>query len=147
MIGSAPQKILLCSDYLTSLGGIETHVANIGKILTEAGYETETFGWNIPKGKYTQILRLLGLPFSLINFRFAKQLKSRSESTDVVWLHSISRFLGPQVMKAAVGSGKTTMITYHDLGMFATFPSDITDESMIMQDWSFRSFVRSNTRK
>lgn len=53
------KKILLVSDYTTLLGGIETHVQTIAKVLRRHGYEVEIFGWEIKKGRWTKVLRLL----------------------------------------------------------------------------------------
>jgi len=53
------KKILLASDYTTLLGGIETHVQAIARVLRQHGYEVEIFGWELQKGEWTKILRLL----------------------------------------------------------------------------------------
>lgn len=55
------KRILLVSDYVTLLGGIETHVQTIARALRHHGYEVEVFGWNLKKGKWTKAWRLLGL--------------------------------------------------------------------------------------
>jgi len=41
------RKILLVTDYTTTLGGIETHVQNIAALLEQHGYKVQTFGWDV----------------------------------------------------------------------------------------------------
>lgn len=111
------KKILLASDYTTLLGGIETHVQTIAKVLRQHGYEVEIFGWNLPKGKWTKAFRILGLPYSFCNIASALGIRRRIREfrPDVIWFHSVSRFLGPLVIREANHSDIFSMITYHDL--------------------------------
>lgn len=70
-------KILLVSDYVTLLGGIETHMQTIAKALRRAGYEVEIFGWEIPKGRWTKLLRVIGLVYSLCNISSAIGIRKK----------------------------------------------------------------------
>lgn len=100
MLPSDTKSILLVSDYTTILGGIETHVQTIAKALRQHGYEVEIFGWNLSKGRWTKFLRLAGLAYSLYNVTslLGIRKKVREYKPDVIWLHSVSRFLGPLVV-------------------------------------------------
>lgn len=95
ILPSGTKRILLASDYTTLLGGIETHVQTIARTLRKHGYEVEIFGWNLPKGRWTKLLRLAGLVYSLCNISSAWGIrkKIREYKPDVIWLHSVSRFL------------------------------------------------------
>ncbi|MDD5376967.1 MAG: glycosyltransferase [Candidatus Gracilibacteria bacterium] len=151
MLPAGTGKILLVSDYTTLLGGIETHVQTIARTLRKHGYEVEIFGWDLPKGKWTRILRLMGLPYSLCNitstFGIRKKIQppnppSQGGNTpDVIWLHSVSRFLGPLVVREVNKSGIFSMVTYHDLGLISPFPSKVESEGMIPKTPSLRSFL------
>ena len=89
------KKILLATDYTTILGGIETHVQTIARVLRAHGYEVEIFGWDIPKSRWTRVLRLLGLVYSFCNISSAFSLRKKIQrfEPDAIWLHSVSRFL------------------------------------------------------
>ncbi len=102
------KKILLASDYVTLLGGIETHIQTIARALRQCGYEVEIFGWNLPKGRWSKLLRLAGLVYSLCNITsvFGIRKKIREYKPDVIWLHSVSRFLGPLVVQEIVSWSK-----------------------------------------
>ncbi len=108
MLPSNTKRILLASDYTTLLGGIETHVQTIARTLRQHGYEVEIFGWNLPKGRFSKVLRLVGLVYSLCNISsvWSIRRKIREFKPDVIWLHSVSRFLGPLVVREVVNWGK-----------------------------------------
>lgn len=137
------KKILLASDYTTILGGIETHVQTIARTLRQYGYEVEIFGWNLPKGRWTKILRLAGLAYSLGNISslLGIRKKIREFQPDVIWLHSVSRFLGPLAVREVNRSGIFSMVTYHDLGLLSPFPSEVESESMIPKHPSLGDFL------
>lgn len=146
MLPEGTKRILLASDYTTLLGGIETHIQTIARVLRQHGYEVEVFGWNLPKGRWTKLLRLAGLVYSLCNVTsaFSLRKKIREFSPDAIWLHSVSRFLGPLTIREAVKwekskkipqrtgfSETSTLVTYHDLGLLSPFPSRVESEDMI----------------
>lgn len=137
------KKILIASDYTTLLGGIETHVQTIAKTFRQHGYEVEVFGWNLSKGKWTKLLRLLGLPYSFCNITSAWGIrkKIREYKPDAIWLHSVSRFLGPLVVREVNKSGIFSLVTYHDLGLLSPFPSKVESETMIPKSPSLGSFL------
>jgi len=137
------RRILLASDYTTILGGIETHVQTIARTLRNHGYEVEVFGWNLPKGRWTKILRLAGLMYSLCNLTamFGMRKKIREFQPDAVWLHSVSRFLGPLAVREVNRSGIFSLVTYHDLGLLSPFPSRVESEAMIPKNPSFGAFL------
>ncbi len=111
------KRILLVSDYTTILGGIESHVQTIAKSLRSHGYEVEVFGWAIQKGHWTKFLRIRGLVYSLCNITsmLAIRKKIREYAPDAIWLHSVSRFHGPLVVREVVQSGVFSLVIYHDL--------------------------------
>lgn len=137
------KKILLVSDYTTILGGIETHIQTIAKALRHHGYEVEIFGWNIQKGPWTKLLRVLGLAYSLCNITSALAIRRRIREfqPDTIWLHSVSRFLGPLTLHEINRSKVFSLVTYHDLGLFAPFPSKVENEEMIPSNPTLVAFL------
>ena len=137
------KKILLASDYMTLLGGIETHIQTIARALRQCGYEVEIFGWNLAKGRWNKLLRLAGLVYSLCNITslFGIKKKIREYKPDVIWLHSVSRFLGPLVVQEVGKTDVFSLVTYHDLGLWSPFPSKVESEDMIPKTPSLSSFL------
>jgi len=58
------------------------------------------------------VLRLMGLVYSLCNLTsaFAIRKKIREFQPDVIWLHSVSRFLGPVVIREVVKWGENKKV-------------------------------------
>lgn len=143
------KKIFLASDYTTSLGGIESHVQTIARTLRQHGYEVEIFGWNVPKGNIGKLLRLLGLVYSLFNISalWKMRRKIREFRPDVIWIHSVSRFLGPLVVREVTKSSIFSLVTYHDLGLLSPFPSEVESEDMIPKTPGLREFLSSTNSR
>lgn len=158
------KKILLVSDYIAPLGGIETHITDITAALRRHGYEIETFGWHIRKDRFLRIKRLLGLVASCYNLSFAMRFRTYLDTyrPDFIWFHNVSRFLGPAVVheafkKAPLTRGVAesrgvnsaihedfspkTAITYHELGVFTPFPSETEREDSVPAKWSLPLFL------
>ena len=72
------------------------------------------------------MMRLLGLVISCYNIVFSRalRLKVAGYEPDVVWLHSVSRFLGPIAVREVGDSRIFSCVTYHDLGLWTPFPMD-----------------------
>ncbi len=137
------KKILIASDYTTLLWGIETHVQTIARVLRAHGYEVEIFGWDIPKGRWTKVLRLLGLVYSFCNITSAMGIRTkiRTFQPEAIWFHSVSRFLGPLVVREVTRADVFSLVTYHDLGLFAPFPSRVENTDMIPGNPSLTAFL------
>ena len=67
----------------------------------------------------------------------------RDYNPDVIWLHSVSRFLGPLVVNEVSKTDKFSLVTYHDLGLWSPFPSKVESEDMIPKTPSLSSFLRT----
>lgn len=143
------KKILLVTDYTTMLGGIETHVHNTAHLLRQHGYKVEIFWWDVGKWMFSRIYRLLGLVVSCYNFLFARalRLKIAEYKPNVIWLHSVSRFLGPLAVREVVDSRIFSCVTYHDLGIWTPFPMDTEREDEVPNSPGFWSFFISNRRR
>lgn len=94
---------------------------------------------------------MLGLVASSGNWLYAKKLRDRINppsppyqggiKPDVIWFHSVSRFLGPMVVREGVKSGIFTALTYHDLGMWTPFASRMEREEDVPMNWDLGSFL------
>ena len=91
----------------------------------------------------------MGLVYSLCNITSALAIrkKIREFQPDVVWLHSVSRFLGPLTVREVADWRKnkeiSTLVTYHDLGLLSPFPSRVESEEMIPKNPSLGAFFSS----
>ena len=137
------KKILIVSDYLDDIGGIESYIKNLKYILQD-DYEVYYF-WaeNLSKVK-----KLMFLIFSWNNFVYAKKLKNKIEEIkpDVIWFHSVSRFLWPKVVKQVKDFHWLKIMTYHDLWYFSLFASEIYDENQIPTKFSLIEFLKKSKK-
>jgi len=138
-IGETPKKILLVTDFAGSLGGIETHVQTIATTLFDMGHEVEIFAY--PMKKWDLISRIKVILRSRNNTKYARKMHDRISDfhPDVIWCHSVLRFLGPKVVQEITKSNAKKFMTYHDLGYFAPFAAGMEREKDIPKNtwWSF----------
>ena len=141
-IGNTPKKILLVTDFSGSLGGIETHVQTIAGTLSHMGHEVEIFAR--PVKKWSLKFRLSALWKSGNNTQYARKIHARIRDfhPDIIWCHSILRFMGPSVAQEIVKSKAKTFMTYHDLGYFSPFAAGVEREKDIPKN-SFMDFYAS----
>ena len=134
------KKILIVSDYVKwTFWGIETYIQNLKKVLPEQDFEIRYFGgenivwWK----KYFYLL------FSNFNFVYANKFKKVLDkyNPDIIWFHSVSRLLWPQVIKKIKDFNWTSIMTYHDFWYFSLFANSIYKEKQIAEKFSFLNFI------
>ena len=147
LLPEGAHRILLVTDYLAPIGGAETHVHMAAKLLKQNGYAVEIFGWETG-GRVSRLQRLLGLVQSFWNASYEKRLAETLAryQPDVVWCHSVSRFLGPRALRPLVGASMFRMATHHDIA-FSPRASMIEDESQILRRWDRTAFLASAQSK
>ena len=137
------KKILIVSDYLDNIGGIETYIKNLKYILLD-DYEVYYF-WakNLSKVK-----KLMFLIFSWNNFIYAKKLKDKIEEIkpDIIWFHSVSRFLWSKVVEQVKDFKWLKLMTYHDLWYFSLFASEIYEEKQIPKKFNLIEFLKKSKK-
>jgi hypothetical protein len=66
----------------------------------------------------------------------------RRFSPDVVWCHSVARFIGPAGLAPLLASDAIKIKTYHDLGYFGLYATAFEHESELESAQDLRSFYR-----
>ena len=137
------KKILIVSDYLDDIWWIESYIKNLKHILPH-DYQIYYF-WaeNLSKAK-----KLMFLIFSWNNFIYAKKLKNKIEEVkpDIIWFHSVSRFLWPKVVEQVKDFQWLKLMTYHDLWYFSLFASEIYNENQIPTKFSLIEFIKKSKK-
>ncbi len=131
------KKILLVTDFLETIGGTEQHVKGVAELLKSEGYAVRIFG-----RKNALRPRILGLFYALWNPLYVVRLRRelRIFQPEVIWCHSILRFLGPSVLRLVGRSSAFKLITIHDLGLFVQYPSRVEEEGEIPKESSWKNF-------
>ncbi len=139
------KKILIVSDFINRIGGIETYITDVKDMLTQRGYEVELFGIKAPRGILGKLIKYLGIATSLMNFREAIRLyrKVKTMKPDIIRYHSVMRYLGWMPIRATRKSTAKKWMMFHDLGYFTPFPSALKNENQIHTPLTLKHFVDS----
>lgn len=145
LVGLLPEgvsKILLVTDFVGNIGGIETYVSNLASTLEEFGYEVRTVGRE--GGFSSKTEKILSTLAAFANFPAKKELHAALEEfrPDAVWCHSVLRRYGAVGLDALSGLSAYKIMTYHDLGYFAPFAAECRQESDVPRP-GFGNFIRS----
>ena len=120
-------RVLLVSDYIVDIGGIESYLWNVKALLEEHGYTVKLVGCSDEKKAKNRYKQLFG---TLFNRRWAT-LVSNSAATftpDVIWWHSVHRWLGRYPLWKMRTFKKQQRVMYHDFGLFHPYPSRVVNE-------------------
>lgn len=88
------RKIVLVSDFINKIGGIETYLHDVKTLLQAQGYEVQLWGSQCPSGFWGKLKKYGGLGLAMFNLweaiRFHFFLKK--EKPDLIWFHSMIRW-------------------------------------------------------
>jgi hypothetical protein len=132
-------KILLVNDYIELVGWAEQYVHNLAKSLRSLGKTVEIFGYIGNTNRWIRIWLMMIAP---ISFWRGRNLNRRIQefNPDLIWMHSILRYIGPYWIQVISDIDCKKSITYHDLGMITPRPSQVYSISDIpmtpsLADW------------
>ena len=118
------KKIVMVSDFINKIWGIETYIHDVKSILESKGYEVVLF-WNIcPKGSLWKIKKILGLAMGCFNLieaiRFFMFIKR--EKPDLIRYHSMIRRMWWFPLRMTRRSKAKKWMMYHDFWYFTPYP-------------------------
>lgn len=137
------KKILIVSDYLDDIWGIESYIKNL-KYLLKDYFEVHYFWWeHINKTK-----KIWYLIKSFYNKEYAKKFnkKIKEIKPDIIRFHSLTRFLWPEVLKQVEGFKWLKIKTYHDFWYFHLFANEVRDENQIPKEFSLKEFFKNSKK-
>lgn len=137
------KKILLVSDFINPIWGIETYLHEVKTLLMSKGYQVKLFGSHCPSGFWGRVKKYLWLSLSLVNifeaYRFKKFVEA--ENPDLIWFHSVLRREWRMPISALEHIKVPKRMMYHDLGYFHPYPSKVQNPEEV-KDLSFTSFIK-----
>jgi len=138
------KKILIVSDYIEgTFGGIETYIHNLKKVLPN--YQIEYFWWK----NIVWLKKYIWLILSNFNIFYAKKFEEKIQKfkPDIIWFHSISRFLWPKILEKLNNFWGITIMTYHDLWYFSLYANNIWEEEDIPEKFTLIEFLKKAGKK
>lgn len=120
-------RVLLVNDYLDTVGWAEQYFHSLREALRSIWKTVEVF-WYIWKiNRFKRIWLMLLSPIAFWR-GIALHKKIHEFSPDLIWMHSVLRYIGPHWIRAISDSWSKKYITHHDLGLITARPSRIYDE-------------------
>lgn len=133
-------SILIIHDYLAPIGWAENYIAFLKKELTDLGKIVRFAWYRWPLPRWKRIALSLWSPFAFWHKAWMKRVIEEVQP-DVIWMHSVSRYVWPWWVSAILKSGKPTIMTHHDLGLITARPSKTTSEIQISHGFVYRDFI------
>lgn len=132
-------RILLVTDYTSMVGWAEQYVSGLALALHSIGKEVEIYGYEWVVSRWMRLWLMLMTPFSYWR-GISLDKKIQQYEPDLIWMHSVLRYIWPYGVRAVTHSGCQQYITHHDLGLITPYPSRIYRESDIpvsprLGDW------------
>jgi len=149
LAGKNVKKILIVSDFINRVWGIETYINDAKELLEMHGYHVELSGWEVPSGTLGKFVKYLGIVTGLGNFYEAIKLKRKIQKTkpDLIRYNSVMRYLGRAPVRISKYSSAKKRMMIHDLGYFYPFPSQLTNEHQIKTPFTLKHFLSSYPTK
>ena len=137
------RKILMVSDFINPIWGIETGLHEMKKLLESHGYEVILFWTSCPRWAAGKLKKYRGIALSIFNLWSWWGLTSviKKEKPDLIWYHSLIRWQGRFPVFQGIKSSAQQRVMYHDLWVFHPFPSQVYKESDIHK-LSLKNFLR-----
>lgn len=143
------KKLLLVTDYDMSLWWIESYVYDLKKVLENNWNNVQIFWWKWVWGKLPWLLKFCFLWITYFNFLFAYLLKGKINkfSPNIIWFHSVSRFLWWLPIWSLMGFEWKKLMMYHDLWYFHPYPSKVYEEDQLSWWFSLVDYIKKADTK
>ncbi len=137
-------KILIVSDYKDKIWWVETYIYDLKKILEKNWHVVKIFWWKW-NSRYK---RWFFVFLSIFNFKKSNEIKKLIEEfqPDLIWCHSVSRYLGHKVLEQINKFTAIKIITYHDLWYFAGFANKVFTEQDIPEKFELSNFLKRSKK-
>lgn len=143
------KKILIVSDFLPKIWWIENYINNVKNILIQNWFEVELFWFNWSNWVIKKSHRIFWLFYSCFNFYYYFKLKKKLKlyNPDVIWFHSILRFLWWMPLLSILWFKWEKRIMYHDLWYFHPYPSRVFEINQVNFEFNLNNFLKAwNTK-
>lgn len=140
LFGKEKGRVLLVSDYICPIGGVEQYLQNVYHLLIDHGFEVQLVGSCERPTGWKKRFNFLG---SFCNIPFWRHLyhKKQQFQPDLIWRHGVQRVIG-WVPLALVPRAPQERVMYHEVGLFHPFPAQVTSEQQLVQASSLSGYLQ-----
>ncbi len=117
-------RIFLVNDYIWLVGWAEQYVHSLAIALRSLGKSVEVFWFSWKTFWFMRIFLMITSPLAFWRGIMLTR-KIHEFKPDLIWMHSILRYIGPHGIRAISNYDSKRYITHHDLGLISLRPSQI----------------------
>lgn len=149
LAGKEVKKIIIVSDFINKIWGIETYINDVKELLEQHGYEIELCWWTVPSWPIGKLAKYLWIITGLGNFWEAIKLQKKIKKIkpDLIRYNSVMRYLGWMPLQVSKKSSAKKRMMFHDLWYFAPFPSTLFQEDQIRTPFTLSNFMQTQATK
>lgn len=136
------KKILLISDFINKIGGIETYIHETQQLLEQMWYQAQIIGWEGSKKRRKRILSMIQAYY---NYNMNKKIKKSIQNfqPDIIRCHSVLRNIGRLPLQTINQSNGDKRLMIHDVGIIAPFPHTVHHENQLPIKQTRKAFYGS----
>ena len=137
------KKIVLASDYIVKLGGIETYILDVKELLEEQWAQVKLMWCDVIRHGWKRYLAMI---MSLCNVSFGLQLKKEVDirQPDIIRWHSVHRWIGWFPLRMMINFWGKQVVMYHDFWLLHPFPSQVYDEEQLWYNQTLASYIQES---
>lgn len=137
-------KMMMISDYDAPIGGIEQYIRDAAQLLATENHDVSVVWLSLPS-RILHRVRALLMPLTACNIFFAIKLSYIiiTKKPQLLWRHSVSRYIGWFPIWVASLFHIRTWMMYHDLWYFHPYPRLLTDIQQIPKEQDLQSWLQA----
>ncbi len=136
------KKIVMVSDFINKIWGIETYIHDVKEILEKEGYEVKLFWNTCPKWRRGKYKKLFWIWIGLFNIIDAIKFRAfiRKENPDLIRYHSMIRWMGWMPLYFTRNYKAKKWMMYHDFWYFTPYPHKLY-ETKGLEKLTFKNYL------
>lgn len=134
-------KILLVSDYIVRIWGIESYLFHVKSLLEEYWYLVMLIWCEDQRVIHNRLISMFGVFWNIKWARLFKNIIQKFQPDLVRW-HSIHRWFGPLVLYEAKHCRAPQRVMYHDFWLFHPYPSKVHEEGQMYHTNTLKGYMK-----
>jgi glycosyltransferase involved in cell wall biosynthesis len=137
------KNILIIHDYNRVIWWAEVYIDFLQHEIRSSGWHVKRFWHTGSISRVSRIIQAVIAPLAFWRYFEVKNIIQKSHA-DLIWIHSILRYIWPWWILAIMRSNREVIMSHHDLGLIVPRPSKLESEDQIPHVLSLKDFVRNS---